>query len=213
MDNVLDAYRYLMSVYDDGDQIYIFGFFARCLHSTCARPRCSIPMACCVRGTMGHIPYIWRMFLNDIAAARDKKTPFRSTFTRNSSRHFSHCVNLRFVGMWDTVSSVGWVSTPLRLLYSSQNASIQCGRHAVSIDERRCFYTDNLWGEPMHKTDPRWQDEMRELAKATKDPMFLQAEQGHPSGMVLRGVHSDVGGSYPQSQSALSNVTAGMDAE
>ena len=51
-------------------------------------------------------------------------TTFRDTF---SHRSFS----IHFVGLWDTVSSVGWVRTPLRLLDLAQNPTIQCVRHAV----------------------------------------------------------------------------------
>ena len=53
------------------------------------------------------------------------------------------------MGIWDTVSSVGWIYTPIRLLDGAQNPIIQVGRHAVSIDERRAFYRDNLWGDPV----------------------------------------------------------------
>ena len=35
-DNVLDAYRYLMEVYDDGDRVFLFGFSPRFVYDSCA---------------------------------------------------------------------------------------------------------------------------------------------------------------------------------
>jgi Uncharacterized alpha/beta hydrolase domain (DUF2235) len=54
------------------------------------------------------------------------------------------------------------------------------GRHAVSLDERRCFFDVNLWG--------------------TSDP------DQHIKQVWFTGVHSDVGGSYPEKESGLSKV-------
>jgi hypothetical protein len=54
-------------------------------------------------------------------------------------------------------------------------------RHAVSIDERRAFFRQNLFGAPHDD-----QQDIKELWFA--------------------GVHSDVGGSYPESESQLSKI-------
>ena len=45
-----------------------------------------------------------------------------------------------FVGVWDTVSSVGWVENPLKLPYVTNNPDIEIGRHAIAIDEHRAFF-------------------------------------------------------------------------
>ncbi|MGI9073000.1 MAG: phospholipase effector Tle1 domain-containing protein [Bryobacteraceae bacterium] len=58
---------------------------------------------------------------------------------------------------------------------------IRTGRHASSIDERRCYFRDNLWGKPHAGQD-------------IKRVWFA-------------GVHSDMGGSYPEAESGLSKVT------
>src|ERR1700730_5175806 len=50
-----------------------------------------------------------------------------------------------FVGVWDTVSSVGWIENPLRLPYTANNPDIQIGRHAIAIDQRGAFFRPNLW--------------------------------------------------------------------
>ena len=64
---------------------------------------------------------------------------------------------------------------------------IHHGRHAVSIDERRCFYQDNLWGKPVPVEGTTNVQDLRQVWFA--------------------GVHSDVGGSYPQLLSGLANIT------
>jgi uncharacterized protein (DUF2235 family) len=70
---------------------------------------------------------------------------------------------------------------PLKLPYTAQNPDMANGRHAVSIDERRCFFVNNLWGDPLP-------------GKNIKQVWFA-------------GVHSDVGGSYIDSESGLSKIT------
>lgn len=186
MDNVEDAYRYLMDRYNDGDQIYLFGF-SRGSYTIRALAGILHAYGLLCRGNEGHIPYVLRMFMDDVQKARsnNEKTisvqePFKQTF--------SHNVTVRFVGLWDTVSSIGWIYAPLKLVYTAQNPIIQTGRHAVSIDERRCFYQDNLWGPSLpHGQTP----------SLSQPQDILQ--------VWFAGVHSDVGGSYRQCESALAN--------
>jgi uncharacterized protein (DUF2235 family) len=186
-DNVLDAYRYLMQHYASGDRVFIFGF-SRGAYTARALAGLLHGYGLLCRGNEGHIPYAWRMYTQRVATEKELNahtmqtdTTFRDTF---SHRDFS----IFFVGLWDTVSSVGWITSPLRLLDMAQNPTIERGRHAVSIDERRCFYQDNLWGPPVtvaNSVPPRDQD-LRQV--------------------WFSGVHSDVGGSYPQRTSGLANV-------
>jgi uncharacterized protein (DUF2235 family) len=178
-DNVLDAYRYLMDTYDDGDAVYIFGF-SRGAYTARALAGLLDGYGLLCKGNEGHIPYTWRLYLDQLKnrdrhsldLGRSDAAAFKETFSRKN-------FGIHFIGLWDTVSSVGWVSTPLRLFNIAENPTLQHIRHAVSIDERRCFYRDNLYGQP--------------LAHQTMQQVWFP------------GVHSDVGGSYPQTESGLSN--------
>jgi hypothetical protein len=76
----------------------------------------------------------------------------------------------------------------------AQNPIIQVGRHAVSIDERRAFYRDNLWGAAIDINDAEWPQELRD-----------QGIQQDIAQVWFPGVHSDVGGSYPQTEAAPAN--------
>lgn len=182
-DNVLDAYRYLMENYNDNgghgnqDEIYIVGF-SRGAYTARALAGLLHGYGLLCRGNEGHLLYAWRMYVD-----QHKKRGLREIVPNDTFRMtFSHKdFNIRFLGVWDTVSSVGWIYTPLRLFNIAKNDTVQVARHAVSIDERRCFYTDNLWGEPAPQTN------------------LVQA--------WFAGAHSDVGGSYKQDESGLSDIT------
>jgi len=179
--NVLDAYRYLMETYNDGDRVCLIGF-SRGGYTVRALAGLLDGYGLLCRGNEGHLPYAWRLYVDQhhertqrcIDPSIDAAAAFKQTFSHTDFK-------LHFVGIWDTVSSVGWIYTPLRLFNVAQNKTILTGRQAVSIDERRCFYQDNLWGDSLPGQD-------------------IQQ-------VWFAGVHSDVGGSYPQATSGLSNVS------
>jgi hypothetical protein len=83
---------------------------------------------------------------------------------------------IHFVGLWDTVSSVGWAWNPGSYPYTAHNPSVDTICHAVSLDERRAFFRQNLIvTQPPQKGFERW----------------------------FAGVHCDVGGGYPEAEGGL----------
>jgi uncharacterized protein (DUF2235 family) len=77
-----------------------------------------------------------------------------------------------FIGVWDTVKSVG-LKNKVRFSDMKLSESILYGYHALSIDEKRFKFRPVLWDEP--------------------------AGNGQTIEQVwFPGVHSDVGGSYPE---------------
>jgi uncharacterized protein (DUF2235 family) len=176
--NVSDAYRYLMDVYEQGDNVYLFGF-SRGAYTARAIAGVLQMFGLLCPGNDGLIPYVVKMY-----ARRTRKAAgmthtfhvadgFKATFCRPCPLHL--------VGVWDTVSSVGWVWDPLKLPYTGRNPDMANGRHAISIDERRCYFRNNLWGEPF-------------AGQSLKQVWFA-------------GVHSDIGGSYPSAEAGLSQIT------
>jgi hypothetical protein len=131
-------------------------------------------------GNQEAIPYILQMYSKASCEAKHQK----KTFPPNEAFkwRFSHAnqIRIKFCGLWDTVSSYGWIYDPIQQPFLGCNPIIDIGRHAVSIHERHCFYKDNLWGTP----DP------------TQD--FRQ--------VWFSGTHSDIGGSYPEKTSGLSKI-------
>ncbi|MBV9110440.1 MAG: DUF2235 domain-containing protein [Gemmatimonadetes bacterium] len=177
--NVEEAYAFLMDLWEPGDRVYIFGFsrgaytarvLAGLLHLLGLLPRAN--------GNL--VPYVMELF----RAVRHEKgqrygkyrklcDDFRWTYARPASdgddqRHFP----VHFVGVWDTVSSVGWVWNPKSYQFTHENPSVAVARHALALDERRWFFRQNQ----MHA--PAGQD-LQEL--------------------WFPGVHCDVGGGYPES--------------
>lgn len=126
--NVGDAYRYLMNVFEDGDKVFIFGF-SRGAYTARALAGVLHMFGLLCPGNEGLIPCIIRLYAKRTRSAAGMThtfgvaAEFKATFCRNCPLHF--------VGVWDTVSSVGWVWDPLKLPYTAQNPDMAIGRHAV----------------------------------------------------------------------------------
>lgn len=133
-EHVCDGYRYLMRYYQPGDQIFIFGF-SRGAYTARAVAAMIHKVGLLTRGNEELIPFAWDTFRN----VRDKSTyeGFKATFSRS--------IDIYMIGVWDTVSSIGWMWNPTHLPYSANNPSVQFVRHAVSIDERRAYFPQNMW--------------------------------------------------------------------
>jgi uncharacterized protein (DUF2235 family) len=180
-----DAYVFLMNSYEPGDSVYLFGF-SRGAFTVRAVASLVRMYGMIRRGNETLVPYAIRMMMG-IQRAGDDQTAKNTYF--NLAREFKRTMScaqprMRFVGVWDTVSSVGWIENPLHLPWESNNPDIEVGRHAVSIDERRAFFRPHLWLMP---ADPQ----------VAHGPRDLQQ-------VWFPGVHCDVGGGYPEAQSGLS---------
>lgn len=178
-DNIADAYQFLMNEFEDNDQIYLFGF-SRGAYTV--RALCGLlHMFGLLRpGNEGMIPYAMRLFKSSKNDKFELAAKFKTTFSRACSP--------KFLGVWDTVSSVGWVLDPIGLKpgalpFTAQFPDIPTVRHAVSIDERRAFFRQNL----IHPLGSSGEQDLKQLWFA--------------------GVHSDVGGGYPENESGLSKIT------
>jgi uncharacterized protein (DUF2235 family) len=174
-DNVADAYQFLMRTYETGDKVYVFGF-SRGAYT--ARALCGMLriVGLLTRGNEGLIPYAIRMM---------KAKPINFRVAEDFKHTFSRVCKPHFVGVWDTVSSVGWVYNAVTFPYTraTSNEDLNIVRHAVSIDERRAFFPSNSFGQP-----------------SPKNPLQDVME------VLFAGVHSDVGGSYPEKESQLSQI-------
>jgi uncharacterized protein (DUF2235 family) len=189
--DIRDAYVFLMRTYEPGDKVFFFGF-SRGAYTVRAVASLLRMYGLLRPGNEALVPYAIRMMMT-IRKARDKDPvkykqtiddyfalagQFKSTMARECRPWF--------VGVWDTVSSVGWVENPLKLPYSADNGDIEIGRHAMAIDEKRAFFRSNLW-------------------KPGKDPK----ETHGPKDLLqvwFPGVHCDVGGGYPETESGLSKL-------
>jgi hypothetical protein len=100
-----------------------------------------------------------------------------------------HClpgkVQIRFLGVWDTVKAFG-IFRPRSFPHLRHNESIESVRHAVALDERRRSFMFTSWGG------------LRGFEEKGPPPEQTVKE------VWFAGVHSDVGGGYPEDESGLS---------
>ncbi|HEX2364774.1 MAG TPA: DUF2235 domain-containing protein [Bradyrhizobium sp.] len=165
--HVDDAYRFLMRYYQEGDRIFIFGF-SRGAYTARAVAAMVHKVGLLTQGNEELIPFAWDMFAKQ--ADKTIYEGFKKTFSRD--------VPIYFLGLWDTVSSVGWAWDQKILPYTFNNPSVQTVRHAVALDERRAYFVQNLWGTVPTDVEQLW----------------------------FPGVHCDVGGGYPEDRSGLSAI-------
>jgi uncharacterized protein (DUF2235 family) len=160
--NVIDACRFLMLHWEPGDRIFLFGFSRGAF--TARIVAAMIEQAGILRpGLENLLPYAVRLYRKSFA--KDGGNQVMAEFKRT----FGQPARITYLGLWDTVSSVGAVWAPVGWPGTATNAAIDHARHAMAIDERRGFYRQNRM-----------------------KPVGAQAieQRWYP------GVHSDVGGGY-----------------
>jgi len=191
--DIRDAYIFLMRTYQPGDKVYMFGF-SRGAYTVRAVAALLRAYGLVRPDNESLVPYAIKMMM---AIQRATSLPAgnksQEEFEKYSklSREFKTIMCRTdckpwFVGVWDTVSSVGWLENPLKLPYVTNNPDIQIGRQAIAIDERRAFFRNHLW----RKADP---------PKAA-GPIDLKQ-------VWFPGCHSDVGGGHPEAESGLAKLT------
>ncbi len=189
--DIRDTYVFLMRNFEEGDHVFLFGF-SRGAYTVRAVASLLRMYGLIPKDNEPLVPYAIRMLMaiHAIDSEGGSESPeaesyfslaadFKSTFSTRICKPW-------FVGIWDTVSSVGWYENPLWLPYTSDNSDIEIGRHAIAIDERRAFFRTNLW---IWKNPP---------------------PQGGPKDLKqvwFPGVHCDVGGGYSEAESGLSKIS------
>jgi uncharacterized protein (DUF2235 family) len=178
IEDVQEAYEYLMAVYEPGDLVFLFGF-SRGAFTVRALAGMINAVGLLYPDSDQLVPYArnyWRTYKGENSPGGKVCAEFKATLARPCPIHF--------LGVWDTVSSVGFFNLFKNVAsypFTFRNPGVTHVRHAVSIDERRCFFRQNL----MEKWDP---------GQDVKNVWFA-------------GVHSDVGGGYPVAHAGLSKLT------
>ncbi len=189
-DNFCEAYRFLVRYYEPGDDIFLFGFSRGAY--TARAVAAGLHAFGLVRPEHENMtPYVWSLLLNEPGLDRggffEAPARFKKIFTSGD-------VPIHFVGVWDTVSSLGWIWDFRSVPYTSNNPSVRRVRHAVSIDERRAFFRSNLYCYSGK------QDASGKRTLTVPVPGQDLKEVWFP------GVHSDVGGGYPDDEGGLSKL-------
>jgi len=135
--HVMDGYAFLMENYQLGDKICLFGF-SRGAYT--ARSLAGMVQKVGVLPACNHrqVPFAYKMYKSTDNDGWKQSVAFKKAFAID--------VDIEFVGVWDTVSSVGLI--PKRLPFVSSNSAIRYFRHALSLDERRAKFKANHYNRP-----------------------------------------------------------------
>jgi len=158
-DNVREAYEWLMDNYDEGDDIFVFGFSrgaytARSVAGLVAKHGLLRPGSPLGTGQLfarykrSDDRTLWKLL-----ELRDAGTLNDATLEERWLMKYSQPVHIKMVGVWDTVGTVG---VPLfsfegisrstfGFLHTGLRISIDNGYHALAIDEHRKDFAPTLW--------------------------------------------------------------------
>lgn len=183
--DVLDAYRWLITTYEPGDRIALFGF-SRGAYT--ARSLAGMISACGLLDTRGRSPATVRDHTEQAYRryrAADRPDPrWRAGLTFRYDPADAEHFPVHFIGVWDTVGSLGipdnlgllnlWDS-PHRYAFHDVrlNPHIRFARHAIALDENRGPFAPTLW-EP----DGRGPDQ--DLQQVWFPGSHLDVGGGHP---------------------------------
>ncbi|EGR44856.1 uncharacterized protein TRIREDRAFT_123968 [Trichoderma reesei QM6a] len=219
--HVVGGYRFLMRFYNPGDEIYMFGF-SRGSYIARFLAEMLDYIGLLSHGNEEMVSFAWKAFANwqsrrggdkDEKAADEEDGKkhemyhfmkgFRETFSRPVGR-------IRFLGLFDTVNSVprfetAWMQRS-KFPYTARS-SARVIRHAVSIDERRAKFRQDLMyqqGNKRHRNQHgHWKREW--------DHMMRRGREG---GSVAdtdseRAYHDDRGRRPSQQTTAADRPTSG----
>ncbi|KAF7290730.1 DUF2235 domain-containing protein [Mycena indigotica] len=180
--HVKDGYEFLMQNYIEGDSICIFGFsrgayiarsLAGMLHKVGLLPVSNYEQ----------VPFAYKMYKHRDRLGWKQSNTFKRTFSSD--------VSIRFLGVWDTVASVGLI--PHTLPFTTSNTIVKTFRHAMALDERRVKFKVNMWNRPT-TDEVRIGSEFVPNSGAEPLAGSHQHYQMDVKGVWFAGCHCDVGG-------------------
>lgn len=137
--HILDAYKFLASNYCDGDKVYLIGF-SRGAFTARALAAMIEKVGLITKGNENLLDLAYQCYIAweyNGDSGIDLITEFKRTFTKGQ-------ISIHFMGLWDSVNSVGLINDKL-FPYTSELSNVHHIRHAVSIDERRGRYKQCLF--------------------------------------------------------------------
>ncbi|KAE9403227.1 hypothetical protein BT96DRAFT_854948 [Gymnopus androsaceus JB14] len=133
--HVMQGYEFLMQNYKTGDKICLFGF-SRGAYTARALAGMLYKVGLLPRDNQQQIPFAYKLYTRTDKASVTLSAGFKQTYCQS--------VGIDFIGVWETVASVGVLATKT-LPFTSDNTSIKTFRQALSLDEHRCRFKPNLF--------------------------------------------------------------------
>ena len=178
--NLGEAYSFVMSTYQQGDRIYVFGF-SRGAYNARALTGMLDVFGVFRPGSQNLVPYAVNAYTKQQRHDGEDTDFFRGLrmYAKTHDVHGTGHTPVHFVGLWDTVKSAGTLTRQLKWPFTRQLPHAKTIRHAVSIDESRRPFAPYLVYPP-----------------GPKHPM-VQTDQDLAE-VWFSGVHSDVGGMFAE---------------
>lgn len=172
MQNLAEAYRFLIFNYSSGDEIYIFGFsrgaytarsFAGLLSNCGVLLRKNADMvstAIANYQSRDRSPsYVEKMLgfrkvYSPKVCVSDADVKWRGLSAHNLQENDTVMLAVKYLGVWDTVGALGIPATAQALNFlnakykfhdTDLSPFVKSARHAVAIDERRKDFAPTLW--------------------------------------------------------------------
>jgi uncharacterized protein (DUF2235 family) len=199
-EDTLAAYRFLCGTYQNSDRVWLFGF---------SRGAYTVRVLAAFIQVIGLLPpdqidlagYALSAYKNASASASGQSADRDAKTFLDEAWHFSNVaggyhIPIEFVGVWDTVASIivprqdKFLLDLQTLAYTRTNPSVKRFRQAISVDERRRMFRLNRWTDPQ-----KYRSNIFDPSSAI-DQDIRQ--------VWFAGVHADVGGGYPETESGLS---------
>ncbi|KAK5061547.1 hypothetical protein LTR84_008091 [Exophiala bonariae] len=197
-EHVMGAYRYLMKHYSIEDDLYLFGF-SRGAYTARFLAEMLDQIGLINAGNEELVRFTWKTYA-DWAARRNDGT-IKAQLKEDKQETFSRPVRrIRFLGLFDTVNSVpkfenAWMQRT-RFPYTAK-PSAKVIRHAVSIDERRAKFRQDLVAVS------RPQSTVKKAESASRN----ETDAIHPSNPAIGGQSEEVQSSNsPNLTTTLSRV-------
>jgi len=183
---LIDAYQWLVQIYKQGDEIFIFGFSrgsfaARSLAGLIAKngvlPAGS-PIGVGELYTRYKSPSARTIY--QLYDQRDAGTLGETSILERWLLEYSIRADITMVGVWDTV---GALIGPYSFLETGLRAPVKAAYHALAIDEHRKTFRPTLYTQNFHLDRPASQSPpLRDIGKVEQ--------------RWFAGAHANVGGGY-----------------
>lgn len=224
--NIIDIYSFCCRNYREGDNIYGFGFSRGAFTIRVVAGFISTMGLVPYDGSEEHLARDARTAYRRFLSERKFHSGFLVTPLRKLGDFIRHKIlrkptveqiglipvkKFHFLGVWDTVDAYGgpieeitraidyWY-WPLSMPDQFMNQKITRACHALAIEEERDAFRPVLWDERYVRRDGKLHSIDQDWKPAPSDPNkpLAAIDQERISQVWFVGVHSDIGGGYPQ---------------
>ncbi|KAI0253200.1 hypothetical protein BJV78DRAFT_1123425 [Lactifluus subvellereus] len=182
--HIMGGYEFLMENYHAEDKICIFGF-SRGAYTARALAGMIHKVGLLPAGNHQQVPFAYKMYSRDDKVGWDQSTMFKKAFSID--------VEIEFIGVWDTVCSVGFAGRTLPFMAS--NTAVRYFRHAISLDEHRAKFKANYFH--LLSPDDDKGTKLGEMPRSNQRHAFYHRHHHHPhhqhKGKNQAGEESDDG--------------------